>query len=147
MPVIVVGADTATGRRIVNSLLTRGGEVRAFVSDAAVVRDLKRRGVKVAIGDVSDGSHIGGAALNAFTAVLVAEATDDGRERSFAADPSQVVANWAEGLEDAGVTRAIWLGDQVPAEIAAAVTESVAVPDGPNAADTICELDDRRTLP
>jgi hypothetical protein len=71
---------------------------------------LKKLGVKVAIGDVSDASHIGPAALNAFTAVLIAEAAFDERVRSFAGDPEAVIRAWEEALADAGVRRIIWVG-------------------------------------
>ena len=128
MPVIVVGADTEVGTAIVTALLPRQGEVRAFVTDIGAAEDLKRRGVKVALGDVSDGSHIGAAALSAFDAVLVATAADDERERAFASDRDAVIAEWAEALADAAVTRAIWVGDAiVPAGVTAAVPESAAV--------------------
>jgi len=109
MPVIVIGADTPVGAAIVEVLATEDREVRAFVSDPAAAGELRRRGIKTALGDVSDGSHVGGAALNCFDAVLVGQAATDGRERSFAADPAGVAAAWAEGLADAGVRRAIWV--------------------------------------
>lgn len=111
MPVIVVGADTALGEKIVEALLANASEVRAFVTNVDVAMAFKARGAKVAIGDVSDGSHVGGAALNAFCAVLISEAATDDRERSFAATPDAVVAAWAEGLADAGTKRAIWIDD------------------------------------
>jgi len=110
MPVIVVGADTPVGEAIVDALLPRDGEVRAFVTSPDAGAALRARGVKVAIGDVSDGSHVGGAALNAFCAVLVEEAAADSRERSFAADRDDVVAAWVEGLNDAAISRAIYVG-------------------------------------
>ena len=111
MPVIVIGADTPIGRAVVDALLPRRGEVRAFVSDPAEAAALKERGVKVAVGDVSDGSHIGGAATRAFCAVAVVTAAADDRERSFAADPQAVVDAWGEGLLDAGVSRIIVVDD------------------------------------
>lgn len=127
MPVIVIGADTELGAAAVEALLPGVGELRAFISDAEQIEPLKARGIKVAIGDVSDGSHIGGAALNAFCAVLVATATCDGRERSFATRPEDVTAAWAEGLRDAGVHRAIWVDDgSVPG---AAATFAAAAPE------------------
>lgn len=110
MPAIVIGADTAVGRAVVEALLVRQGEVRAFVSQPADGVELKRLGVKVAIGDVSDASHVGPAALNAFSAILIAEAASDERERSFATDEASVFAVWADGLTDAGVKRVIWVG-------------------------------------
>lgn len=111
MPVIVVGADTPIGRVAVDALLPGAAELRAFVTDPASIDPLKARGVKVAAGDVSDGSHVGGAALNAFCAVLIEDAALDDRERSFADTPEAVVAAWAEGLRDGGVQRTIWVGD------------------------------------
>ncbi len=124
MPVIVIGADTDIGDAIVTALGPRSREVRAFVSDPHAGAALKERGVKVAIGDVSDASHVGGAALNTFSAVLVPEAASDGRVRSFAAGPAEVYAGWVEALGEAGVRRAIWVGDDdPPAALAAAVAE------------------------
>ena len=95
MPVIVIGADTPTGEAVLDALLPRDGEVRAFVTDVAYGTALKDRGVKVAIGDVSDGSHVGGAAMRAFCAIAAVEAAHDERERSFAKTPDAVVAAWA----------------------------------------------------
>ncbi len=151
MPVIIIGADTEVGAAVVESLLPRQGEVRAFVSDPDAAARLKKRGVKVALGDVSDGSHIGAAALRAFDAVLIAEAAMDDRERSFAADKAAVIAEWAEALNDAALHRAIWVGDGgVPEPIAAAVAESSAVDttgrDLPDIAAEVAELDEASTL-
>ena len=84
MPVIVVGADTPVGLSIVSALIEPDREVRAFVTDPDVSASLKAQGVKVALGDVSDPSHVGGACLNCFSAVLVTEAARDDRERAFA---------------------------------------------------------------
>lgn len=114
MPVIVVGADTPLGEAIMDELLPRDSQVRAFVSSPTAAAELRERGVKVALGDVSDGSHVGGAALNAFCAVLVHEAAIDDRERSFAADPASVLAAWVEGVNDAEVTRTIIVWDDPP---------------------------------
>ena len=152
MPVIVIGADTPLGEEITRSMLPRDGEVRAFVTDPASAAALKRLGVKVATGDVSDGSHIGGAALNCFCAVLVAAAASDERERAFATTPAEVVSAWAEGVADAGVTRVIWVGEEAaPAVIRALPVELAAVsPQGQRAADTAAEvrrLDDAARVP
>ena len=65
MPVIVVGADTEPGRVVLQALLEPGREVRAFVSDEKVAEQLRALGVKVALGDVSDDSHLEGAATTA----------------------------------------------------------------------------------
>ncbi len=93
-------------------LLGRQGEVRALVSDATAAPALKERGVKVAVGDLSDASLLGMAGRSAFSAVLVAEAAFDGRQFAFARDSSALFANWAEGLEEAGVRRVIWVRDR-----------------------------------
>ena len=129
MPVIVVGADTLLGKAVMDELLPRDSEVRAFVSSPQAAARLKERGVKVALGDVSDGSHVGGAALNAFCAVLIHEAATDDRERSFADDPAGVLAAWAEGVNDAEVTRTIVVWDEPPpAELASISSQTVVVP-------------------
>jgi len=112
MPVIVIGADTPLGMATMNALLPRSGEVRAFVTSPQAAEDLRRRGVKVALGDVSDGSHVGAAALNAYCAVLMADAAADDRPRAFADSPQAVIASWVEGLNDAKVARVIYVGDR-----------------------------------
>ena len=111
MPVIVVGADTPLGRATMDELLPRSSEVRAFVTSPEVATSLRSRGVKVALGDVSDGSHVGGAALNAYCAILIAEATADDRDRAFADTPDAVIRTWIEGLNDAAITRVIFVGE------------------------------------
>jgi uncharacterized protein YbjT (DUF2867 family) len=109
MPVIVVGADTERGRAIVGGLISPGREVRAFVSEPGAASELRRAGVKVATGDVSDESHVQGAASGCFTAVLVTEAARDERERAFASDEVDVLRGWARAAEAAGVSRVIWV--------------------------------------
>jgi uncharacterized protein YbjT (DUF2867 family) len=127
MPVIVVGADTDVGNAVVDALLPNAAQVRAFVTDPEAGTLLKAKHVKVAIGDVSDASHVGGAALNAFCAVLVTAAAGDERERSFAADPPAVLAAWAEGLTDGGVPRAIWVtAPSCPADVVSTVAAGSA---------------------
>jgi hypothetical protein len=132
MPVIVIGADTLYGRAAIEALLPGVGELRAFISDPAELDELKRRGIKVAIGDVSDGSHVGGAAMRAFCAVAVPDAAFDDRERSFADTPEAVMAAWADGLRDAGIQRVIWLEDPRLSDMAAVFArcapETAAVP-------------------
>ncbi len=120
MPVIVVGADTPPGRSIVEALCDRAGEIRAFVTDPAAARDLRERGIKVAVGDVSDGSHVAAAALACFSAVFVAECALDARERSFSPDPPDVVAVWADAAAEAAVHRVIWIDHDELTEGAAA---------------------------
>lgn len=97
-----------------DALLPRDSQVRAFVTSPEVAATLRARGVKVALGDVSDASHVGGAALNAFCAVLIGQAATDERQRSFAADPEAVLAAWIEGMNDAAVDRALLVWDGPP---------------------------------
>ncbi len=129
MPVIVIGADTEKGRAVAEALTEREGEVRAFVTDPDSVPALRAAGIKVAVGDVSDASHIEGAAHQTFSAVLMAQAALDGRERSFATSPEAVWSAWAEGLQGAGVKRLIWVGPDggPPATIAPVGAESVSI--------------------
>ena len=145
MPVIVVGADTDLGGRIVDALLPHASELRAFVTDGSVGASLRSRGVKVAVGDVSDASHVGGAALNTFCAVLVPEAAFDDRERAFATSPGEVVRGWAAGLGEAGTRRAILIDDDRIADavqmIAGAAPEVVVVStSGTAMADVVAEV-------
>lgn len=111
MPVIIVGADTPVGSSIVDALLEPDREVRAFVTDVEVGARLKSAGVKVALGDVSDPSHIGGACLRCFSAVFVTEAAHDGRERAFASDRTTILAGWADAAREASVARVIWVDE------------------------------------
>ena len=148
MPVIVVGADSPIGGAILERLRSRQGEIRAFVSDPVVAERLRSEGgIKVALGDVTDGSHIGGAATGAFSAVLVGEAATDGRERSFAASPAAVLIQWAGAAKDAGVSRIIWVGDEGPG-VPGAETAVVETKDRSPAeiADEVAELDAAATL-
>ena len=78
MPVIVIGADTPVGDTIVEAVSRSAAEVRAFISDDRRADDLKTMNVKVALGDISDSSHLEAAALNCFCAILVVEAATDG---------------------------------------------------------------------
>lgn len=106
MPVIVIGADTPQGQVIVPALQPESGELRVFVSDPVAAEQF-RRIAKVAVGDVSDGTHVGGAAIGAFCAVAIAAAAHDARERAFATGPASVLEQWAYGLNDAGIQRII----------------------------------------
>jgi len=110
MPVIVIGADSEYGIAVAQALARRDGEVRAFVTDPGSAQPLRDLGIKVAVGDVSDGSHIEGAAHRAFTAVLISEAASDGRERSFARSFDHLVTAWADALQAARVERVLWVG-------------------------------------
>ena len=139
MPVIVVGADTPTGRAIVEALIQPDREVRAFVSDIAVAEDLKRLGVKVALGDVSDPSHVGAACTSCFSAVLVTEAASDNRERSFARTADAVLDGWVEAVADAQVSRVIWVGEGARSVDAESASVLLSEPDIPS---TVVALDD-----
>jgi uncharacterized protein YbjT (DUF2867 family) len=114
MPVIVIGADTPVGRELIVALADTDQEVRAFVTDPAERERMRPLGVKVAVGDVSDSSHVEGACTNAFTAVLVSAASTDDRERSFARTPEAVLHGWAEAVAAAHVQRVIWVDDSDP---------------------------------
>jgi len=109
MPVLVVGADTPMGSAILSALIERGGEVRAFVTDPLAGEALRHGQAKVAVGDVSDESHVEAAAAQAFSAILVTACASDGRELSFADSPRDVLAGWARALRAARVRRAIWV--------------------------------------
>lgn len=123
MPVIVVGADTPEGGQIVDGFLASPDrEIRAFVSDETVAVQLRERGIKVALGDVSDDSHVEAAVTNCHTAVLVASAAADSRERSFAETGTQVVEGWLRAVRN--VPRVIWVSDSAPAEAALVVSAS-----------------------
>lgn len=139
MPVIVVGADTPVGASIVAALALPGREVRAFVTDEEAAASLREMGVKVALGDVSDDSHIQGAAIRCFTAVLVTEASRDSRERAFADSEADVLNAWAGAVS--GVTRVIWVHDGWVPEVK---TSQVAMvdPADPDVVEKVVNLDD-----
>lgn len=146
MPVMVIGADTPTGRRLVEALAGNHPEVRAFVTDPGVAGDLKGRGIKVATGDVSDHGHVAAACTNVFTAVLVTEAATDERDRSFAAGPDDVLAGWVEAVEDAGVTRVIWVSAETPPRTRVA-QEAVVDPGLSDAVSEVVRLDEAAEIP
>lgn len=147
MPVIVVGADTPVGEAIMGRLIDPDREVRAFVSDPSCGARLKESRVKVALGDVSDGSHVSSACLRCHTAVLVCEAGRDGREISFAADTGELFAQWAQAVSEAGVRRVIWVTDHPVPE--AQVPEQATVDSGlshQEIATRVADLDDASVL-
>ena len=135
MPVIVVGADTPPGRAIVPRLAATGGEVRAFVSSEASATTLRSLGVKVAVGDLSDDSHVAAAAHGAFCAVLVLAAAADGRLLAFAA-PAAVPAGWLRAVSVAGVRRVIVVGE-APGVGAGDITEIRIVPTAGSTPDEV----------
>ena len=147
MPVIVVGADTPLGMPVISALIEPDREVRAFVTDVDVSLQLKAQGVKVALGDVADPSHVGGACLNCFSAVFVTEAAQDERERAFARDRRTVLEGWTEAAREADVTRVIWvdaIGDLPPTGIEE--TAIVNPDEVDDVASEVVRLDDVATL-
>ncbi|NNF70315.1 MAG: short chain dehydrogenase, partial [Acidimicrobiia bacterium] len=58
MPVIIVGADSPQGNELVAALRQDRSEVRAFITEPAAGDGLRALGAKVAIGDVTDASHV-----------------------------------------------------------------------------------------
>ena len=140
MPVIVVGADTPVGEAVLDALLEPDREVRAFVTDPDAAQDFKRKGVKVALGDVSDASHVEGAATNCFSAVLVAHAAQDERERAFASDSQAVLEGWADATKR--VQRTIWVASD-PHPQASTPEEATVNEDGnlEKVATRVAELD------
>lgn len=145
MPVIVVGADTDPGLRIAEALLEPNREVRAFVSDPGVGERLRDLGIKVALGDVSDETHIEAASINCFSAILLGEAAIDQRERSFAPDHDGVHAAWARGIAASQVTRAIWVIDGRPPAVGDAEV-AVVSPADPELVAKVVALDDAQMI-
>jgi len=146
MPVIVVGADTSPGRAVVDELADPRREIRVFVSDEDDAAAYRERGVKVALGDVSDESHIEAAAGMCFTAVLVTEAAVDGRVRSFSDDAKGVLEAWARAVANAGVRRVIWISDAEPPPTDAREVATVSLQDSDLAA-RVAGLDDAQRIP
>lgn len=145
MPVIVVGADTESGHAILEGLWHPEREIRAFVTDEQTGSALKSQGFKVATGDVSDESHVEAAAMRCFSAVLVTEAACDDRERSFAANPQDVLLGWARAVASSGVTRVIWVTGDEPPETEVRETSSVD-PTTPGFAEQVVALDDAQPM-
>jgi len=145
MPVIVVGADTQDGRRLVEALIDPGREVRAFVSDPSVGAALKAMGAKVAVGDVSDDSHIEGASTRCFSAILVTEAARDDRERSFASDEAAVLVGWAKAVEASEVRRVIWVSAEDPPPTRVREV-AVVSPADTDLLQKVVDLDDAQTV-
>jgi len=147
MPVIVVGADHPLGEVIARKLAAPDREVRAFVSSADAHGPLRSLGIKVALGDLSDESHVEAAATSCFTAVFVEPALGDGRELAFAA-PDAAARGWANAATGAHVQRVIWVGSNAPpikgTQMAAVAVESRS-PD--EIAEEVAMLDDLAQLP
>lgn len=145
MPVIVVGADTAPGRAILDGLSDDRREVRAFVTDADIGFELKKSGVKVAIGDVSDDSHVEAAATACFSAVLVTQAALDGRERSFAQTAEEVCTGWARAVEASNVNRVIWVSE-TPTPETPSTEAAIVSPEDPDLVSKVVALDEAQTI-
>ena len=135
------------GSKIVAALLEPGREVRAFVSDPDVAAQLKQRGVKVGLGDVSDPSHLEGCCLDCFSTVFITEAAGDHRERAFATDQAEILAGWAEAAQTAGVKRVLWVTADGNVPDVDGV-ETAIIPHGPpdEVASRVVEYDDARDL-
>jgi hypothetical protein len=145
MPLIVVGADTPAGEAILESLDPSQREIRVFVTDEIKAMDLKQRGFKVATGDVSDESHVEAASTRCFSAVLIADAAGDDRERSFAKSTGDVLRGWARAVSNSEVKRVIWVSAEPPPETK--VEESAVVdPAEPGLARLVIALDDARSI-
>ena len=144
---MVVGADTPVGEAIIGELIDPDREVRAFVSDPSTGVRLKEAGVKVALGDVSDTSHVSAACLRCHTVVLVCDAGRDGREISFAADAEELFGQWAQAVSEAGARRVIWVANHPVPE--AQVPERATVDSDMSRgeiAHSVADLDDAAVL-
>lgn len=120
-------------------------EIRVFVTDGSRGLELKEKGFKVATGDVSDDSHIEAASTRCFSAVLIADAAHDDRERSFADTPEQVLQGWADAMTRSKVKRVIWVTGGAYPE--AAVDEVAVVdPSDPDFVETVIDLDEAQSI-
>lgn len=144
MPVIVVGADAGSGIEIVDGLRTPGRDLRAFVSDPEIGARLKTSGVKIALGDVSDDSHVEAAAIGCYTAVLMAEAAFDDRERSFADSRQEVLDGWARAMETSQVSRLIWISTDEPP--GSSIDSARLDPGDPDVVSKAIALDEAQTI-
>ncbi len=144
VPVIVVGADTSAGQAILEGL-AEPKQLRAFVSDERIGARLKKSGFKVALGDVSDESHIETASARCFSAILITEAAMDDRERTFAKTVDEVLSCWARAVVSSEVSRVIWVSHadhpQVPNREVARVD-----PDDPDLVEKVVALDEAQTI-
>lgn len=145
MPVMVVGADTVQGKLITQRLLDPEREVRVFVTDPDAAEQWRRSGAKVALGDVSDDSHIASACLNCFSVVLVGQAARDDRARWFAQTEEAVFDGWARAMSTAGVRRVIWVLGSEPPEVTVGEV-AVVDPDTPDVDEQVFRLDEAARL-
>ena len=145
MPVILVGADTEEGEAILTEIADPDREVRAFVSDPEVATALRTQGIKVALGDLSDDSHVEGASLGCFTSILIERAAFDDRERSFAPDREGVLQGWAKAVLASGVRRVIWVGEGPFPALEGPEVATVS-PDEPGFAARVVALDNAQKM-
>lgn len=145
MPVIVVGADTAAGGVILEGFQPSEREIRVFVSDEGTAQHLRGVGFKVALGDVSDESHVEAAATRCFSAVLIAEAAADDRERAFADSSQEVMEVWARAVANSRVTRVIWVAAEDPPQTRASEVAKVD-PGDTDLAGKVAALDDAQSI-
>ena len=145
MPAIVIGGDTEAGDKILQRLNQPNREVRAFVTDEQAGARLKEAGIKVAIGDLSDEGHVEAASLHCFSAILIAEAACDDRERSFIDDPLEVTRSWARAVTAAGVTRAIWVSQDEP-ELTGTPESAWVEPRHNDLVEAVVRLDDAQSI-
>jgi len=146
MPLIVVGADTAPGAAILSQLDPLAREVRVFVTDETTGLLLRERGFKVATGDVSDQSHVEAAAMRCFSAVLIAEAASDDRERAFASTSVEVLEGWAVAVSGAGVNRVIWVSENDTHPETRAPEVTAVNPSDRGFANDVVALDDAHSI-
>jgi uncharacterized protein YbjT (DUF2867 family) len=146
VPILVVGADHPLGAAIVKRLLDPEREVRAFVSDAEIGAELKTLGAKVAVGDLSDESHLAAAATRCFDVAYVSDSLKDGRELAFLS-PSETAVAWARAAAASGVTRVIWIGADPPSiDVPEVATVDVTELSIPEIVEEVLRLDDLATL-
>jgi hypothetical protein len=108
---------------------------------------LRQKGIKVALGDLSDQSHVAAACTNCFSAVLMVEAATDGRALSFAQTPQQVIVGWSASIKEARVRRAIWVGGE--STPTGAAPEEVFISPGPDIsllAEQVAALDEAAVI-
>jgi nucleoside-diphosphate-sugar epimerase len=147
VPVLIVGADHPVGLMIATRLAAPNREVRAFISSPDLGPRLRELAIKVAVGDLSDQSHVAAAATRCFSIVMIEAALSDGRELAFADAESTRLA-WSRAATEAAVTRAIWVGDYPPP---LATPESAVVPSADRAEEEVVaeavSLDEIAVLP
>jgi uncharacterized protein YbjT (DUF2867 family) len=140
MPVIVIGADTPLGATVIDALTAPGREVRAFVTDGAAADRLRASGIRVAVGDFADGSHISAAALGCFSAVLLAPAADSSPPED------DVLAVWARSVTAAEIDRAIWVGCRPAGAAPETAAVSIEGRSLQEIAGEVADLDERAVL-